>query len=78
MKQFIRLRSIVINKNYIINIKLQNDQYICRLAPFSTNGVIFAGSGYVSSDIQVLEICKNKDPEDYKKISELIDSIDKN
>ena len=75
MSQFIKLTSIIINKNLITSIFMKQNKYHIYTVENNINGFMFFGSGVVNSSPEKIVICKEKSPEDYKIISKWIDTI---
>lgn len=75
MSQFIKLTSLIINKNLISCIYTKQNKYCIFVNVYETNALIF-WNGVVRTD--KIEVCEKNDPEDYKIISNWIDTIDDN
>jgi hypothetical protein len=75
MSQFIKLKSMIINKNLITSVFIKPNKYhICTIEN-NINGFMILGSGGVDCTPEKIVICEEKSPEDYKIISKWIDSI---
>jgi len=66
---------MIINTSKVIKIDILHNKYI-----FSTNnrhvdGFLFFGSGSIDSVENKIEICKNKNSNDYHIVKEWIDSL---
>lgn len=72
MHQFIRLTSLIINKNYIKAIEIHPNKYNIYMMGNNINGTIILGSGGFTSDEHIIEVCAEKDPKDYKTITDWI------
>jgi hypothetical protein len=75
MSQFIKLTSIIINKNLITSVFIKPNKYHIYTVENNINGYMLFGSGGASSSPEKIEICEKKSPEDYRTISSWIDSI---
>jgi hypothetical protein len=77
MKHFINLTSRVINKLHIIEIIKQPTKYRIYMSNNSINGFCFFASGNIETHRNIIEICQQKDKQDYDTITELIKNIAK-
>ena len=75
MSQFIKLTSMIINKNLIVGVFKKQNKYHIYTVENNINGFLILGSGGASSSPEKIVICEKKDHEDYKIISKWIDSI---
>lgn len=75
MKHFINLSSRVINKLHIIDIVKQPNLYEIYMTNNSIGGFVFFSSGFIGTKHNVVEICKNKNKQDYDTITEFITSV---
>ena len=77
MSNFIKLTSIIINTQTIknINIITKNSSYCINLTHQKLDGIILFTSGYITSIDYKIDICKQKDPLDYKIITDWIDKL---
>jgi len=75
MKQFIKLTSLIINKNLITSVFIKSNKYYIYTIENNINGFMLLGTGGSSSSPEKIVICGEKSPEDYKIISKWIDSI---
>lgn len=75
MSQFIKLTSMIINKNLITSVFMKPNKYHIYTVENNINGFMILGSGGANSSPEKIVICEKKDPEDYKTISKWIDSI---
>jgi hypothetical protein len=75
--KFIKLSNLVINSSKISSIQMYNNKYYINVVHGAFGGVQFgiAGTGFgnVSSNCDRFEICKEKDKEDYMKVTQWID-----
>jgi len=75
MKKFLVLTKDIINVKYIQNIIIRENKYIINLHSSNNySGFIIYGSGYISNNNYEPIIIKKND-DDYKKITEFIESI---
>ena len=75
MKKFLVLTKDIINVKYIQNIVIKDNKYIINLLSNNKfSGFILYGSGYIS-DNGYGPIIIEKNDDDYKKITEFIESI---
>jgi hypothetical protein len=75
MSQFIKLTSMIINKNLITSVFIKQNKYHIYTVENNINGFLLLGSGGASSSPEKIVICEEKSPEDYKIISKWIDTI---
>ena len=75
MSQFIKLTSMIINKNLIVSVCIKPNKYHIYTVENNINGFMLFGSGGVDSSPEKIVICEDKTPEDYKIISKWIDTI---
>jgi hypothetical protein len=75
MSQFIKLKSMIINKNLITSVFIKPNKYHIYTIENNINGYMLFGSGGASSSPEKIVICEKMDLEDYKTISNWIDSI---
>jgi hypothetical protein len=74
MKKFLVLTKNIINVKYIQNIIIKDNKYIINLYSNKFNGVMIYGSGFIS-DNNDRSVIIEKNDDDYKKITEFIESI---
>jgi hypothetical protein len=72
MKLFIHLTTRVINKLHIIQIIKTPSKYNIHMTNHSFGGHIILGSGFISSNTIVIEICKHKNKPDFDTITHFI------
>jgi hypothetical protein len=72
MKDFINLTSSVINKLHIIEIVKHPNKYYIHMSNKSINGFLFFYSGTLETNSNIIEICNQKDKQDYETITDLI------
>lgn len=75
MSQFIKLTSMIINKNLITSVFIKPKKYHVYTVENNINGFMLFGSGGVDSSPEKIVICEEKSPEDYKIISKWIDTL---
>jgi len=75
MSQFIKLTSMIINKNLITSVFVKPNKYHIYTIENNINGYMLFGNGGASSSPEKIVICKEKDAEDYKIISKWVNSI---
>ena len=75
MSHFIKLTSMIINKNLITSVFMKQNKYHIYTIENNINGFMLFGSGMVDSSPEKIVICEEKSPEDYKIISKWIDTI---
>ena len=75
MSQFIKLTSMIINKNLITSVIIKPNKYHFYTVENNINGYMLFGSGGATSSPEKIVICEEKSPEDYKIISQWIGSI---
>ena len=75
MKKFLVLTKVIINVKYIQNIVIKDNKYIINLLSNNKfSGFMIYGSGHISDD-SYRPIIIEKNDDDYKKITEFIESI---
>ena len=75
MTHFINLTSRLINKLHIIEIIKKPSKYFLYMSDSNITGRMFVSSGYMTSDRNIIEVCKNKNPQDYLIITNWIKNI---
>ena len=75
MSQFIKLTSMIINKNLVTSVFIKPNKYHIYTVENNINGYMLFGSGGVDSSPEKIVICEEKSPEDFKIIGKWIDSI---
>ena len=76
MTQFLKLTKRIVNINYIERIYIDTSKYYIYTATSPFSGFFIAGSGFVSTNNnENITICQEKDPEDYKTITNWINQI---
>ncbi len=75
MSQFIKLTSMIINKNLIVSVCKKQNKFHIYTIENNINGYMIFGSGGVDSSPEKIVICEDKSPDDYKIISKWIDTL---
>ena len=75
MSKFINLSSCLLNKLHIVEIIKQPSKYRIYLTNSHFSGSIFFASGHMSSTSNIIEICEEKNEQDYKIITNWIKSM---
>ena len=79
MSKFLRLTHFLINTNDIHQIVIRPNKYMIHMVSKKIDGFAFGvygfGTGFVSSSVYEIEICKQKHSDDYKKVTEWMDQI---
>lgn len=81
MLRFLKLTSVVFNTNHIHRINILQNKYEIYTMTYGSQGILFglAGSGFGSKDsgIEKYIISSDEYPTDYKKISDWLESLEK-
>ena len=72
MKRFLNLTSISINKSYIIEIIKKPSKYYIHINAKTIDGFMLFSSGSVSSNKYMIEVCEERDKEDFKVVKDLV------
>ena len=73
IRTFIRLSDRIININMIKTISIHPTQYtIQMISNGGSNGFMICGSGIINSGNNIINILKEKSPEDYKYLTDWI------
>ena len=75
MKKFIKLTDKIINPLMITTINSFNDKYYIHMANSNVSGFLFIYFGTIYTNNDIIEICKNKNPLDYRLIQNWINEI---
>ena len=75
MSNFIKLTSIIINTQTIKNINVKPSSYCINLTSQKIDGFMLFSNGFLTSIDYKIDICKEKEPDDYKIISEWINKL---
>jgi hypothetical protein len=73
---FIKLTSVIINKAHIVEIVKKPTQYHIYMSNNVTDGCWILAFGIIKTHYNVIEICSVKQPIDFKKITEWIDTVE--
>ncbi len=73
---FIKLTSMIINKAHIVEIVKKPTQYHIYMGNNVADGCWIFGFGIMKTHYNMIEICSVKQPIDFKKITEWIDTIE--
>jgi len=74
MNRFIKLKSSVINTHYITKIISENDTHYIYMQK-NIGGFFSVVFGIITTDYDVIEVCKHKHNDEYKLISNFMDNI---
>lgn len=72
---FIKLSSQVINTSHIVKITKTPQSYYIYMSTFEITGITLFGSGGIDTSRIVLNVCKDKDEDDYNTITKFIENI---
>ena len=72
MNHFINLTTRVINKAHIVEIIKQPNKYEIHMSNSRINGFIFLFHGSLGTNHNIIQICNEKDKQDYETITKLI------
>lgn len=72
MSRFLKLSTKIINTRYIETIDIQPKMYKIALATKKYEGYILFGSGGIDFTYDDIEICEEKQPQDYALITDWI------
>ena len=75
MSQFIKLTSMIINKNMITSVFIKPNKFNIYTMENNINGILIFGNGGFDSKFKKIKICEKESPEDYKIISKWIETI---
>ena len=75
MKQFINLTSRILNKLHIIEIKKTPNKYFIHMSNNGINGLILCGSGGVTTNCNIIEICEQNHNRDYNIITDVLKEL---
>ncbi len=77
MQPFLRLSTMLINRNHIKNITIWQSKYIIEMNSNEHSGFFVTFFGTINPINNNITICEKNDPEDYLKVKKWIDNIDK-
>lgn len=75
MSQFLKLTSVIINKNLITSVVIKPNKYHIYTVENNINGYMLFGSGGANSSPEKIVICEKQNSEDYKIASKWIDTL---
>ena len=75
MKQFINLTSIILNKSHIVEIIKQPNKYFIHMSNNRLYGELVLANGSVSTQPNIIEICKHNHNQDYNIITDLLKEL---
>lgn len=75
MSRFIKLTNLVINTNAIKYISSKENVFYITLKSSDFSGFLFAGSGTIGTDNDIIKVSNVQDSTDYQTIKKWIDSI---
>ena len=73
--RFIKLTSMIINTNFITHIVTKPNKYHVYVINSNISGFLMFGSGGMTMAGDEIEICANKFPDDYKRVTEWITRV---
>lgn len=75
MSKFLKLTSIIINKNYIHNINVaKNDKIVIKMMRNESDGFFLLGNGTMWSENTTINLCKIEHANDYKIVTDWIEN----
>lgn len=75
MSRFLRLTDCILNTHHISRILILPNKYKILLTNHGTDGFLIGGSGVCKGAMDTLMICGEKQPTDYKHVSDWIHSL---
>ena len=72
MNHFLKLTTRVINKAHIVEIIKQPNKYEIHMSNSRINGFLFLFHGSLWTNHNIIQICNEKDKQDYETITKLI------
>ena len=75
MNHFIKFQSMVINTIRITKIDMDCNKYCIHLTNNNINGFFLFSSGSIASRDEKIDISKDKDPSDYKVLTDWINKL---
>lgn len=73
MNKFLKLTSVIINVKHIHKILIAPNKYYIHIVGNNISGFVFFSLGSISSTADIITVCADKMPQDYKNVSEWID-----
>jgi hypothetical protein len=74
MSRFLKLTNVIINKNFIQHIEINEDKFVIHFMTNKTDGFAIFGVGIAQSYNTDFVVSKTKNLSDYKTISDWIDN----
>ena len=75
MKNFIKLTSLILNKSHIIEIIKQPNKYFIHMSNYRLYGELVIANGSVSTQQNIIEICKHNHNQDYNIMKDLLKEL---
>ena len=75
MSSFMKLSTIVLNTSQIRKIYMYENKYIIELLSNKMSGYMFYGSGFVSEEKDIVEVCKKNNESDHRIVSDWISCL---
>ena len=75
MNRFIRLSNIVVNTSKNVKIDCYTNKFFLYMANNDVYGTMLFSCGDISSRPNYIEVCKEKQPQDYDKVFHWIERI---
>ena len=75
MSQFLKMRNLLINTRSIEKVEVSSNAYRIFLTNYKPEGFTIFGFGYVQGNHSVYHIEKDRHPEDFKMVSDWMDTI---
>ena len=75
MSRFIKLTKFIINTRHIVHIQKEHEIYHVYLHNNHTEGFSFFGSGSVSTNDNIITVCKNNHSKDYDIMTSWVDKL---
>ena len=76
MVKFIKLTHMIINSTHINKILIKDNKYYIHVLNNNIGGFMLFSSGSISSQDDVYEVCPEREPLDYKIVSDWINRLD--
>jgi hypothetical protein len=72
---FLKLSGRIVNTAHIEQIKINKDKYVVYLSSNDIGGFFMFSSGFINTNYNYFEVCKNNHLSDYTTINNWIDSL---